>query len=78
MKKRILADELEMSINYKAIRASWAFSTIYLVIWNIVAVFKTGKIEILAFVLMCLQDIILWLAKLILTRKMVSGCEDEE
>lgn len=78
MKKRIIADELEMSINYKAVRASWAFSTIYLVIWNIVAVFKMGKIEILPFALMCLQDIILWLAKLILTRKMVSGCEDEE
>ncbi|MGI6607901.1 MAG: hypothetical protein ACOX1F_02820 [Erysipelotrichaceae bacterium] len=78
MKKRIFADELEMSINYKAIRASWVFSTIYLVIWNIVVVFKTGKIETLAFVLMCLQDLILWLVKSILTRKMVSGCEDEE
>jgi hypothetical protein len=67
-----------MSINYKAIRASRAFSTIYLAIWNIVAFFKTGKIEILAFILMCLQDIIMWLTKLILKHKMVSGCEDEE
>lgn len=78
MKKRIKADEMEMSINFKAVRASWIYSLIFLIIWNMVSVIKTGDIELIPFILLVTEALIMFVVKSILTKKMSGDSDDDE
>ena len=78
MKKRIKADEMEMSINFKAVRASWIYSLAFLIVWNMVSVIKTGEIELVPFILLVSQTFIMFIVKSILTKKMSGNSKHEE
>lgn len=78
MKKRIKADEMEMSINFKAVRASWIYSLLFLIVWNIFSVIKTGDIELIPFILMVSETLIMFVVKSILTKKMSDDSDNDE
>ena len=78
MKKRFKADEMEMSINFKAVRASWVYSLLFLIVWNIVSVIKTGDIELISFILLVSETFIMLVVKSILTKKMSADSENDE
>ncbi len=78
MKRKWKADELEMSINYKSVRASWAFSLLFLSIWNIVSIVQTGELALLACILLTIETLVFLTTKLILTKKMTDGGEHDK
>ena len=78
MKKRFKADEMEMSINFKAVRASWVYSLLFLIVWNIVSVIKTGDTELISFILLVSETFIMLVVKSILTKKMSADSENDE
>jgi hypothetical protein len=77
MKKWIKADEMEMSINFKAVRAAWIYSLLFLAIWNIVSVIRTGSIEFEPSFLLSTSMFIMLTVKSVLTKKM-SGDKDND
>lgn len=78
MKKRIKADEMEMSINFKAVRASWIYSLLFLIVWNMFSVIKTGDIELIPFILLVSETLIMFVVKSILTKKMSGDSDNDE
>lgn len=78
MKKRIKADEMEMSINFKAVRVSWIYSLLFLIVWNMVSVIKTGDIELIPFILLVSEALIMLVVKSILTKKMSGDSDNDE
>lgn len=78
MKKRITADEMEMSINFKAVRVSWIYSLLFLIVWNMVSVIKTGDIELIPFILLVSEALIMFVVKSILTKKMSGDSDNDE
>ena len=57
--------EMEMSINFRAVRASWLYSMIFLLVWNVVS-FIVYLVEI-SFFLMCTQLFIWSVVKLLMS-----------
>lgn len=78
MQKRIKADEMEMSINFKAVRASWIYSLLFLIVWNMFSVIKTGDIELIPFNLLVSETLIMLVVKSILTKKMSGDSDNDE
>lgn len=78
MKKRIKADEMEMSINFKAVRASWIYSLLFLIVWNMFSVIKTDDIELIPFILLVSETLIMFVVKSILTKKMSGDSDNDE
>ncbi|MPN45211.1 hypothetical protein SDC9_192778 [bioreactor metagenome] len=72
------ADEMEMSVNFKATRLSWTIGLIFLLIWNIVGFIQTGEILTNAFVLMCLQCVVFFGSKLLFTKRLTDVKNNEE
>ncbi len=67
-----------MSINFKAVRASWIYSLIFLIVWNMVSVIKTGDIELIPFILLVTEALVMFVVKSILTKKMSGDSDDDE
>lgn len=67
------ADEMEMFINFKSMRLSWVFVNIALVVWLAVTFIKSGELPFILFMIFCLQNIIFFGSKIILTRRMSSN-----
>lgn len=73
------ADEMEMAINFRAMRCGWVFLVLSLAVWCIVEVISTGKIPIIPFALECISIIVFFSAKLWITKRMtLSKREDNE
>lgn len=70
MKKTVRADEMELSINFRAIRVSWVLTAVFLLIWNIVLLIRDGAISTIPFVLMMLQVCSMSATKVILSNRM--------
>ncbi len=70
MKKTVRADEMELSINFRAIRVSWVLTAVFLLIWNIVLLIRDGAISTIPFVLMMLQVCSMLATKVILSNRM--------
>ena len=70
MKKTVRADEMELSINFRAIRVSWVLTAVFLLIWNIVLLIRDGAISTIPFVLMMLQACSMLTTKVILSNRM--------
>lgn len=70
MKKTVRADEMELSINFRAIRVSWVLTAVFLLIWNIVLLIRDGAISTIPFVLMMLQVCSMLATKVILSSRM--------
>ena len=70
MKKTVRADEMELSINFRAIRVSWVLTAVFLLIWNIVLLIRDGTTSTIPFVLMKLQVCSMFATKVILSNRM--------
>lgn len=73
------ADEMEMAINFKAMRLSWVFLTLSLLVWSMVDVIKEGTLGT-PFLLLMVSGSISSSTKLWLTRRMTkpeAGCDEE-
>ncbi len=68
MKNRM--DEMEMSINLKAIRISWVFTILSLLIWITYEWIKYDSFNWIAFIIMDSQTILYWGVQLILKWKL--------
>lgn len=68
MKNRM--DEMEMSINLKAIRISWVFTILFLLIWITYEWIKYSSFNWIAFIIMDSQMILYWGSQLILKWKL--------
>ena len=78
MKKLIKkADEMEMAINYKAMRLSWVVLVVALVIWDCIEIAQgnTGSPVIL---LVALQGVVFWGSKVYYTNKITAAGDDDE
>jgi hypothetical protein len=56
-------DEMEMSINLKAVKSAWLFGILFLLIWVVYDWIKTDRLNV-AFILMTSQLIIYWIVTL--------------
>ncbi len=70
MKSKWKADEMEMSINFKAMRLSWVFVGVALIIWGIIGYIKNGDMPSIPFIILVAQIIIFFLAKLLIARRL--------
>lgn len=64
------ADEMEMSINFIAMKLSWAFGVLALFSWTIFDLITTGKLNPLQIGIVLLQSMIFFGSKVYLARKM--------
>ena len=71
------ADEMEMSINFKAMRLSWVFVSVALIIWMFYEFITTGELNTILFSIVMLQNIIYFGSKLYLTKKMSDDTDEE-
>lgn len=63
-------DEMEMSINLKAIRLAWVYSVLFLLVWIGYDWIKMGLYNGIAFILMTSQLAIYWAIQLYLKWKL--------
>ena len=63
-------DEMEMSINLKAIRLAWGYSALFLLVWVIYDWITAGSYNGLAFILMTSQFVIYWGVQIFLKWKL--------
>ncbi len=64
------ADEMEMAINFRAMRWAWGFLILSLAVWCLSETVSTGKIPVVPFLLTCGSNIIFWSVKIGLTNRM--------
>ena len=77
-KKKWKADEMEMAINFKAMRLAWVFVMMALLAWCIIELAVYGETPFIPFIIICIQNIIFFSAKLIMTNKLAGKGSDEE
>ena len=63
-------DEMEMSINLKAVRLAWAYSSAFLLVWVSYDWIKNGNFNGLAFILLMSQLAMYWAVQLFLKWKL--------
>lgn len=77
--KNFKADEMEMAINFKAMRLAWMFLELALAIYCIAVLVMYGDLPSIPVVILCISGVIFWVSKLLITKQMtVSGDYDEE
>lgn len=67
------ADEMEMAISLKSMRLSWVFAVLALCAWCIAGFIIDGELPIIPFMILCIQNIIFFSAKLFFTRQLVGN-----
>ena len=78
MKKWIRkADEMEMSIIFRALKARWLYMIIFLTVWTMVSAIKTGDLG-LPFTLLLTEQFVGLGAEWILKKKMSGDSENDE
>ena len=77
MKKLRKADEMEMAINFKAMRLSWIFVVVALLIWGIIDAINGRSIYSFPFTIICVQNIIFFATKILITNRLVKNGLDE-
>jgi len=75
------ADEMEMDINFKAVRLAWVFVQIALLVFIIAYILANHKWDLILTIIFSMfmaSSIVFWTAKIFYTKKMTAGIEDEE
>ncbi len=72
------ADEMEVSINYRAMRIAFVFSSIALLAYCMYAYLTLKKIPTIPFVIVCLQGSLFFASKVFITNKMTKETDNEE
>lgn len=75
--KFIKADEMEIAINYKAMRLAYVFVTVSLVVWLFIEMINIQKLPLIQFGILSVHNIIFHGSKLYLTKKMTGGLDEE-
>lgn len=70
------ADEMEMYINLKSIRIAWAYTVLVLLVWSVYEMVKFGELG-WPFYLMITQNLIIFVSKEIIRRKLTAGKNEE-
>ncbi len=76
MKKNWKADEMEISINYKATRNAFAFCVFSLFIYCAYDFITTGSYDTITFLILVLSGVVFWTTKLILTNIMTKSGDE--
>ena len=63
-------DEMEKSINLRAVRLAWLYSSVFLLIWVGYDWIKLGQFNNIAFILMISQTMVFWATNLFLNWKL--------
>ena len=72
------ADEMEIHVNFKAVRLSWAAVALFLIVWNVFELISTGNIPLFPFLLMSVQSGVFFWAKLVLSKRMTKASHYDE
>ena len=70
------ADEMEMSIIYKAMRLAWVFENAALLVWAVISQIK-GDTSIIQTTIILIQNVIFFGSQLYMKRKMAQEKKDE-
>ena len=76
--KKWKADEMEMTINFKAMRLSYVFTQLSLVVYCIVYTAIQGNLPLWPFIIMCISNFIFICSKLIITKNLTGGADSNE
>lgn len=76
--KKWKADEMEMAINYRAMRIAFAFSIIALLAYCVYECLSTERLPSIPFAIVCVQEALFFISKLFITSKMTKESDDEE
>ena len=72
------ADEMEVSITLKAIRISWIYSMVFLLIWVLIVLIQTSELPYIPFALLSSDMIVMLLSTRIINRRMSGKKQNEE
>lgn len=72
------ADEMEVSITLKAIRISWIYSMVFLLIWVLIVLIQTSELPYIPFALLSSDMIVMLLSTRIINRHMSGKKQNEE
>ncbi|MBR3356684.1 MAG: hypothetical protein IKG46_02540 [Solobacterium sp.] len=73
------ADEMERSVNLRAMQYAWAFLLVSLMIWVIAEYMSTGELLTIPLILILISNMIFFSVKLWLTKRMTApGSENNE
>lgn len=76
--KKFKADEMEMAINFKAMRIAWIFSELTLAIYCIIDLVMDENLPFIPFLVLCISGILFLTSKLIMTKQMTLGGDYDE
>ena len=71
------ADEMEMAINFKAMRLAYVFVLAALLIWMNVEFISTKELPIIQLLIILAQNSIFFVSKLLITRRMTGGSNEK-
>lgn len=77
-KQKWKADEMEIAINYKAMRIAFLFSIIALLAYCVYDYVTSSEIPTIPFVIACIQGAVFFASKVFITYKMTKKDDDEE
>lgn len=72
------ADEMEMAINYRAMRCSFIFLDVSLMVYCLITLATTGELPIIPFIFDCVGGAIFFWMKIYLTRQMTKDNDNDE
>lgn len=70
------ADEMEMSINFKAMRLAWAFANIALLVWAVISQI-IGDTPLIQIAIILIQNVIFFGSQLYMKRQMTKDKNEE-
>ena len=77
-KQKWKADEMEIAINYRAMRIAFVFSNIALLAYCIYEYVALKRLPTIPFVIVCVQQVLFFISKVFITSKMTKESDDEE
>ena len=72
------ADEMEMAINFRAMRWGYAFIEIAIMVYCIIMFVITGELPLIPFIIDCIGSAIFFWMKLYLTHQMTKDNDGDE
>ena len=71
-------DELEMFINFRAMRVAWIILQVLLIIWCIVSFIFFFRLALVPFLLLSISNTTFFLSKLVISAKLTCGAKKDE
>ena len=78
MRKNWKADEMEMHINFRAMRVAYVFSVLALTVYCGYELIATGQLPAIPTLICCMESFLFFAVKLFLGRKAAAGEADDE